>query len=159
MNTKLVSIFAQYGLFYSFSMELRFDALHGPRDFVGDPPVHSHMASEGTLSLLTMSFQYSAQRRYLSCLRISLNITGCFLFMSDVLACHSCGILRGWAVQHECVLSTCCLACLFWSEPFSVQHINEEELKVLICCQDRWTPGASGGWNSNLRYIPAYLFV
>jgi hypothetical protein len=64
MNIKLDSIFAQHGLFYAFSMELCFDALRGTRAFVGDPPVHSHMASEGTLPLVTMSFQHTAQRRY-----------------------------------------------------------------------------------------------
>lgn len=36
------SVFAQCGLFHAFYMELHFDALHGPRAFVGNPPVQSH---------------------------------------------------------------------------------------------------------------------
>lgn len=61
------AVFAQCGIFHAPYVELHFDALRGFKAFVGDPPVHSHMTSEGTLPLVAMSFQYTAQRQCLSC--------------------------------------------------------------------------------------------
>lgn len=130
---------------------------YGKRAFVGDAPVHSHMAGEGTLPPVTMSFQYTAQRRYLSCLRISLNITGCFLFMSDVLPRHSCGSLPGWAVQRECIAFNQLPGLFVLVRALQCSEHKWRGAASSHLLSGQWTPGAPWGLEFKFQLISLCL--